>query len=88
MEILINLMEDAVMQTIDELHRKNKFHLCEKCRLDIAAIALNNLAPRYTVTQKGSIYAKAELLELQRQIDLIGEVNKAINIVTNNPRHV
>lgn len=87
MKVLTNLMEKAVFSMIDDLHEKKEFHLCEKCRLDIAAIALNNLPPRYVATTRGSVYAKADLLNLQYYVDLVAEVSKAINIVVQHPRH-
>ena len=52
------------------------FSTCEQCRLDIAAIALNSLS-RYVVTPKGASYARADLLEMQKYVDVIGAVTKA-----------
>jgi len=88
MPVLHNLMEDAVHNTVTELLSKEKnVCSCEQCRLDIAAIALNSLPPRYVVTSKGASYARADLLEMQKYIDVIGAVTKAIKLVKEHPRH-
>ena len=55
--------------------------------MDIAAIALNNLKPRYVVTEKGALYGKLDTLDYQFDADLVKEVIKAINIVVNKPHH-
>ncbi|HAA34501.1 MAG TPA: competence protein ComFB [Firmicutes bacterium] len=86
MPVLQNLMEETVFQAIQDLATENVC-TCEQCRLDIAAIALNNLPPRYVVTPKGASYARADLLEMQKYIDVIGAVTKAINLVKEHPRH-
>jgi hypothetical protein len=39
------------------------------------------------VTPKGASYARADLLEMQKYIDVIGAVTKAINLVKEHPRH-
>ena len=85
---LRNLVEDLVYQRIDEIKQHEKgMCTCEHCRLDIAAIALNQLPPRYTVTQRGEIYSRAEALEVQRYVDIVAAVNKAVRIVQKKPRH-
>ncbi|HSH36404.1 late competence development ComFB family protein, partial [Schnuerera sp.] len=63
---LRNLMEDEVIHTINKI-LKDKYDICtcEKCKLDIAAIALNNLKPKYVVTEKGELFGKAYTLDYQ-----------------------
>ncbi len=87
MPVLKNLMEDAVLQLIDETMDKKSTCSCEQCRMDIAAIALNKLPPRYVVTSKGASYGKADLLELQRYIDIVGAITQAVKLVKEHPRH-
>lgn len=87
MPLLKNIMEDAVFQVIEELIAKKDVCSCEQCRLDIAAIALNNLPPRYVVTPKGASYGRADFLEIQKYVDIIGAVAKAIKLVKEHPRH-
>ena len=84
---LYNIMEQFVLQTIDELAKDYHFCSCPRCRLDIAALTLNKLQPRYVVTSKGDAYTRTDWLELQKGLDLIGIIFEAIKIVTKNPRH-
>ncbi len=85
---LINYMETIVFNKLDVL-LKNQEDICkcEQCRLDIAALALNVLPPRYVVTDKGKIYARIDTLETQFEIDVLLAIEKAIQLVRQNPRH-
>lgn len=87
MPVLHNLMEDSVLQAVSEFIAKEDICTCDQCRLDIAAIALNSLPPRYVVTNKGASYARADLLEMQKYVDIIGAITKAIKLVKEHPRH-
>jgi len=81
-------MENAVLYTMDRVMNEDDiFCKCEKCKLDIAAIALNNLPPKYVVTKKGEVYTKIDEMERQFEVNVIKEVTKAINIVSKKPHH-
>lgn len=85
---LKNFMEDVVIQILDEiLTEKKDFCNCERCRLDIMAIALNHLPPKYTVTEEGEVFTKIQLLSQQFRADAMVEIVKAIEIVSKNPHH-
>lgn len=86
-EKIKNCMEDLVFETIDNTVDSDKQCLCEKCRLDIAAKALNLLSPCYVVSDKGELYTKSNMLRAQFEVDIIQAVSKAAMIVGNNPRH-
>ncbi len=82
-----NYMEDIVLNNLNLLLEKEDMCKCEKCRLDIMALALNRLPSKYVVTQKGHVYAKLAELELQLKADVIRELTRAIEIVKKNPQH-
>ncbi len=85
---LKNYMEDLVFQRLDRVISTNpKVCKCEKCRYDIAALALNFLPPRYIVTDKGETYARAKSLEQQFNVDIITAITHAIKIVNSQPHH-
>jgi len=84
---LHNYMEDIVLNNLNLLLKKENMCKCEKCRLDIMALALNRLPSKYVVTQKGHVYAKLAELELQLKADVIRELTRAIEIVKKNPQH-
>ncbi|TCU72792.1 late competence development ComFB family protein [Tissierella praeacuta] len=85
---LHNLIEDEVFNAIDSIKNEVQVKcLCEKCKLDIAAIALNNLNPKYIVTEEGYVYAKANSMNYQFNTDVIAAVTEAMKIVGKNPKH-
>ena len=84
---LKNYMEDCVQTVINQLLPSLKICLCEKCRCDIAALALNALPPKYVATHKGQLYTKLDVFEQQFAIDITTEVVKAAKVVAQNPRH-
>jgi competence protein ComFB len=82
-----NCMEIYVWDMLDRVLEKQQVCICDICRHDIAALALNDLPPRYVVTQKGEAYTKAKLLEQQFMIDVIAKITYAAQIVAQHPRH-
>ena len=85
---LKNQMEELVLEAIDEyLRDRSEICDCEKCRLDMAALALNELPPRYAVTERGKVFAKISQLECQFETDILMAVIRAVEKVGNNPRH-
>jgi competence protein ComFB len=87
---LNNLMEKIVEQRLEEMLARNQSGLCRcsQCRLDVTALALNSLPPRYVVTDRGAAYAKANNLEIQLYVDVVAAVTKALQVVQRNPRHM
>lgn len=85
---LRNVMEEMVSSYVDVVMEKDKqFCGCPRCRQDVAAIALNNLQPKYVVTDKGYAYAHMGELQAQFRADTVIAVTKAVKIVKNNPLH-
>lgn len=83
-----NLMEEEVFMAIEKiLKTMDDVCKCEKCKNDMAAIALNSLKPNYVVTEKGYLYNKANNMSFQFSTDVTTDVIKAIDIVKNNPQH-
>jgi competence protein ComFB len=85
---LKNVMEDVVASYVDEvLGRDENFCGCPCCRLDVIALTLNRLKPKYVVSPKGYVYAKISELQAQFQADTIVAATKAMKAVKKNPRH-
>lgn len=72
---------DKVLAQMDDVCK------CEKCKLDIAAIVLNELKPNYVVTEKGRVFTKINNMNYQFNTDVILAVTNAIEIVKKNPKH-
>ena len=85
---LMNYMELLMWQYLDEvLAGQPGICRCEKCRYDIAALAMNFLPPRYVVTDRGQIYTKIKALEQQFTIDIVTAITHAAKIVSLTPHH-
>ncbi len=82
-----NWMEEVVFNFMDEVLSGMDICRCEKCRLDIAAIALNQLPPKYVVTERGEVYSKVNILRQQFEVDVVSAVTKAAETVRKNPQH-
>ncbi|MCR2042809.1 late competence development ComFB family protein [Anaerosalibacter massiliensis] len=82
------LIEDEVIYITNKvLKNKEDICTCEKCKLDIVAISLNNLPPQYVVTEKGELYKRVNNMNIQFEIDITREVIKSIEKVNKKPRH-
>ena len=84
---LKNLMEAAVYKAIDDSKTDIEFCHCDKCRLDIAALALNKLPAKYVVTDRGDTFVRADMLDLQNYFDILTVVLAAIKVVAKKPSH-
>lgn len=82
-----NYMEEAVFMIMKEILEDINVCTCEKCILDIAAIALNDLPPKYIVSEKGELYSKIDFLRQQFDVDIIAAITKAAVLVKRRPRH-
>lgn len=82
-----NYMEDLVFAQLDTVIKDVKVCNCEKCKMDIAAIALNSLQPHYIVTAKGRLFTKLNTLQQQFDIDVLSAIIKAAILVKRNPQH-
>lgn len=87
-----NYLEEVVQEVLNDvlekyLARQEDLCACQKCRNDIAALALNYLPPKYTVTDLGRIYTKLEITRAQFRVDVVKELARAIEKVRLAPRH-
>lgn len=86
--LLKNITQDIVFEKLDEmLPNISEICTCERCKYDIMAIALNNLPPRYVVTERGAIFTRVSSLDVQIAADTITELTRAIEQVKREPRH-
>jgi competence protein ComFB len=86
---LINFMEEAARRSLGEMLAEPAyldFEPTPKEKLDVLAIALNRLPPRYVVTEQGYLFTRADELRQQFKTDLLVELARAIDQVRKNPR--
>ena len=84
---LKNYMEELVLKKTNEILKLMNICKCEKCRLDIMALALNELPAKYVVTDKGELFTKLRELEQQFEVDVDTAIIKAAVFVSKNPKH-
>jgi len=85
---LKNFTEDMVEDLLDEILQKdNEVCKCEKCRMDIKALALNSLPSRYVVTERGEVFKKAEQFYRQSEVDIMAAILEAVSKVREKPQH-
>ena len=83
-----NLLEEEVIRTVNNQLKETPIVCdCDKCKMDIVAITLNNLKPKYVVSDKGRLFGRINSMTYQYNADIIKEVTKAIAIVGKNPLH-
>ena len=84
---LKNHMEEVVFNQMKSVLQDIKMCDCEKCQLDIAAIALNELPPKYVVTEKGVLFSKIDSLQQQFEIGVTAAIIRAALLVRKSPWH-
>lgn len=82
-----NMMESIVEEELDIMAPELECCTCEQCRNDMAAWALNQLPPKYVVTQAGSAISKADTMRIQHLTDVRTALVQAAQMVKENPRH-
>lgn len=82
-----NMMESFVEEVLDLMGDSLGCCMCEQCRNDIAARALNQLPPRYIVTPIGGAISKADTMRIQHLTDVRTAVLQAAQVIKEHPRH-
>jgi len=86
--LLINKMEQIVKSCVDiKFASLTDCCTCDRCKLDVVALTLNSLPPKYAVTTIGDMVTEVILHSNQWQADVMMAMLRAIDIVTKKPRH-
>lgn len=85
MQGLSNLMEGTVLHKIDQIWPQTNYCKCDKCKMDIAAYALNRLPPRYVQSKEGEMLHKFDASTTQMDVEITAVVCKAIQVVGEDP---
>lgn len=86
---LHNYTEIIVRDAVKELMADTSLEICrcERCHLDVAAKALNNLPPHYVVTHKGEVFTKLSFSYNEMRVKVLAAVMTAMLQVAQNPSH-
>lgn len=82
--VVVNLVEQLVADRLDAAFDKFNCCRCDKCRRDVAALALNAIPPQYVVAEPEEI---PRLLEEAPAKEIPTALVKAILQIKNNPQH-
>lgn len=84
----VNMMESFVRDVIERNWEDlNMSCSCDICKLDVFALTLNALPPRYVVNHRGNVYTRIQFLKEQFYTDVVKEIVNAARIVSNRPLH-
>lgn len=84
---LVNISELAIREKLDEILQTVDCCKCEKCYMDILAIALNYVKPRYVNTHEGELIKRVEAMAIQNSVDINIAIVKALELVSHVPHH-
>lgn len=84
---LVNIMESIANDRLEILLTGYDCCKCDACRMDMLALALNEVKPKYANTRKGELIQKINVMRQQNTVDLDVALIRAIHIVISNPRH-
>lgn len=85
---LVNRMETVVKYIIKSyLQEHPEICSCERCFLDMIALTLNSLPPKYVVTTLGDVVTTVDLYGTQSTADIMIAFMKALDVVRKKPRH-
>jgi len=84
---LRNFTEEEVRLYLERWYKEIDVCQCDECRLDVMALMLNNLKPKYVVTEKGALWAQLDDFDPQYRTDFMTVLAKAAKVVNSTPRH-
>ena len=85
--VLRNYWEASVMEKTRAILAKMDICECEKCFIDVCALALNQLTPRYVTTDRGSLIQKLPELSSKAELELTVLITKCAKMVHEKPMH-
>ena len=83
--MLHNVVEDHVQEWLEKVIERYECCKCAKCRMDMTAMALNNLKPHYVVSR--DVFSKTRYLNQHAQNEILMAVVKAVDFIKDHPRH-
>lgn len=82
-----NIMELVVKNQVEDMIVRSDQCHCEKCKMDIMALVLNKVPPKYVVTNKGALITRVQSYSRQGAADLMATIASAMETVKNFPQH-
>jgi DNA mismatch repair ATPase MutL len=83
----VNVMQILVEENTEKYMKMFGLCQCPRCVVDVKALALNNLPPKYVVMKEGEMVPRITLYEGRFQTAVTAQVLRACQSVMANPRH-
>lgn len=84
---LVNAIEPIVEERLNTFLKDYDCCKCDKCVMDMMALALNNIKPAYVNTEKGVLFTRINNTKMQATTDIDVAVIRAIELVSSSPHH-
>ena len=84
-KVIVNITAEIVLRRVDKVIESMNFCKCDSCKMDIVAIALNQLPPQYVVDTPAGIEERIENSPINQQVASV--LLKAALAVRKEPRH-
>ncbi len=85
---LVNVTEFVVNGLINDFMTRENMCQCDQCKLDVIALTLNTLPPKYVVTGPGKAMEAFRLQgQLQNRMEIYQAMLQAGQLVKERPRH-
>jgi competence protein ComFB len=85
--IMVNIVEELVKSKVNEAMLNTDICTCQLCRLNVCALTLNSLPPKYVTTKRGALLARIGLMNAEYEFNLNVQIAKALKTVKECPLH-
>lgn len=82
--IMVNIMEQLVANKLDIAFNKFNCCKCDRCRQDVAALALNKIKPKYMILDENEI---GDVVDNYDDSKVMSAIIQAMLTVMSHPRH-
>ena len=85
--ICYNVMQTLVEDKADKYMRMFGLCTCNRCRIDVVALALSNLPPKYVVAKPHELIPRLSMYEQKFSVVVVTQVMSACRKVLDRPHH-
>lgn len=85
--IYVNVMQELVEEKADKYIKLFGLCPCRRCRVDVKALALSHLPPKYVVMHRGEMIPMLTFYEGQYSVGVTAQLAQACQQVMEHPRH-
>lgn len=85
--IYVNVMQELVEEKADKYIKMFDLCPCRRCRVDVKALALSHLPPKYVVMHRGEMIPMLTFYEGQYSVGVTAQLAQACQQVLEHPRH-